>query len=442
MMRIRGLLIAVVVLAALGGAVWWSNKAKEAEAKKPAADATPKLVSIPEDQVAKVQIRKSGGEDLVLDRKSGKWEITAPQPLTADQDAVGSLVSTVSALSSDRVVEEKAPDVSQYGLAKPALDVTVTKKDGKSQQVLVGDETPTSSGYFAKLAGDPRVFTIPSYSKTSLDKSAQDLRDKRLLTFDQNKLTRVELTAKGQDLEFGKNNQNEWAILKPKPLRADGLQVDELVRRLKDAKMDTAASPEDVKKALAGFSGGSAVAVAKVTDANGTQQLTVHKDKDKNYYAKSSAVEGVYKVASDVGDGLDKGLDDFRNKKVFDFGWNDPSKIEVKQGAQTSVYQKAGEKWMSAGRQMDTTSVQAVVDKLRDLAAATFPDKPFAAPALEINVTSGDGKRTENSAFAKSGNDWLARRGGEPTIYQLDPKAVDDLQKAIAEVKPAAAPKK
>ena len=54
----------------------------------------------------------------------------------------------------------------------------------------------------------------------------------------------------GEAIEFGKNNQNEWQILKPKPLRADGLQVDELVRKLKVAKMDTSVSDEDAKKAL------------------------------------------------------------------------------------------------------------------------------------------------------------------------------------------------
>ena len=61
-----------------------------------------------------------------------------------------------------------------------------------------------------------------------------------------------------------------------------------------------------------------------MTDAGGNQTLEVRKDKDKNYYAKSSAVEGVYKIASDVGDALDKSLDDFRNKKLFDFGFSDP----------------------------------------------------------------------------------------------------------------------
>src|SRR5581483_8044871 len=103
--------------------------------------------------------------------------------------------------------------------------------------------------------------------KTSLDKNLNDLRDKRLLTFDSDKLSRVELTAKGQTMEFGKNGQNEWEILKPRPLRADGSAVDGLVSKLKDAKMDATISPEDAKKASAGFASGTKVATASVTDS-------------------------------------------------------------------------------------------------------------------------------------------------------------------------------
>ncbi len=444
-MRFRGLLIAAVVLAALAGGIWWSNKSQQAEAKKPAADTTPKLISVPEDQISRVEIRKVSGDTTVAERKAGKWELTAPKPLAADQDAVSSMLSTLSSLSSDRVVEDKvAPGaLGQFGLAKPSLQVVVTKKDGKTQQVNIGDETPTAGGFFARVEGDPRVFTIASYTKTSLDKSENDLRDKRLLTFDSDKLTSVELAAKGQDFAFGKNNQNEWQIVKPRPLRADGGQVDELIRKLKDAKMDTAASAEDAKKAAAAFASGTQVAMAKVADASGTQQLTVKKDKDKNYYAKSSAVEGVYKVGSDVGDALDKGLDDFRAKKVFDFGWTDPNKIEIRDGAKVTTLTKSGEKWMSGGKQMDSTSAQTVVDKLRDLAAVKFPESGFTTPAMEITVVSNDGKRTEKAALAKAGENWLARRENEPTLYQVDGKVVEELQRAIGGLKETAAtPKK
>ena len=351
-MKPRGLLAAVIVLAALGGALYWSNRKQKAEAAKPATDTATKILSVPEDQIKEVTLKKTGAEATVLQKAAdGKWQITAPKPERADQDTVKTLVSSLATLNADKVVEDKATDLSAYGLTTPTLDVTVTKKDGKSQDLLVGDETPTSGGTYAKLAGDPHVYTIASYVKTSIDKTPNDLRDKRLLTFDQDKLTRVDLQpAKGETIEFGKNNQNDWEILKPKPMRADGSQVEELIRKLKDAKMDTTVSDEDAKKAAAAYASGTKVAVASVTDSNGTEQLEIRKDKDKNYYAKSSAVDGIYKVAADLGDGLDKKVDDFRNKKIFDFGWTDPNKVEVGKVA----LEKSGDKWMSGAKQMDS----------------------------------------------------------------------------------------
>jgi uncharacterized protein DUF4340 len=440
-MKFRGLLAALVVLAALGGAAWWSEKKQKAETGKPAADAPPKILSIPEDQFKEIQLKKKSGDLTGLAKADGKWQITQPKPLAADQDSVNSLVSSLSSLASDRLIEDKAADLSAYGLTDPSEQVTITRKDGKISTVLIGDETLTGSGAFAKLDNDPRVFTIPTYAKSSLDKTSKDLRDKRLLTFNSDKLTRVDLTAKGPTIEFGKNNQNEWQILKPRPLRADGLQVDELVRKLKDAKMDTSASEADAKKALAGFWAGTRVALAVVTDATGSQQIDVRKDKDKNYYARSSVVEGIYKVGSDIGDGLDKGLDDFRNKKLFDFGWNDPTKLEIRNGTAQATYEKSGDKWMNGSKQMDGPSIQALVDKLRDLTSVKFLDSGSGPPLFEATVTSNGGKRVEKASIWKQGTSYSAKREGELSIYEIDGKAFEDLQKAANEVKEFQPPK-
>jgi len=442
-MRFRGLLIAVVVLAALFGLIQWSKKAKSNEASKPFTDTSPKLLSIPEDQFRKIEIRKAGTQAATIVEKdaSGKWEITSPQKLAADQDAMSSMVSTLSSLSSDKLIEEKASDLASYGLASPSLQVTVTKKDGKTQALLIGDEAPASSGYYARSEGDARVFTIGSYTKTNVDKPVNDLRDKRLLRFDSEKLLRVELAAKGQDFEFGKNNQNEWQIARPRPLRAESFQVEELIRKLKDAKMDAAVSEADAKKAASLFAAGAPVATVKVTDSSGTQQLQVRKDKDKNYQARSSVVEGTYKIPNDLGEALDKGLDDFRNKKLFDFGWNDPSKIEIRRPAGQVTYQKSGEKWMLGSKQMDSTTMQTMIDKLRDLSAIKFVESGLTTPILEATVTSNEGKRVEKLAISKSGNSYLAKRENELSVYELDGKVVEELQKAVADLKEAAPPK-
>jgi hypothetical protein len=251
----------------------------------------------------------------------------------------------------------------------------------------------------------------------------------------------VELIAKKQSIEFGRD-KDQWQIVKPKPLRADGLQVEELIRKIKDAKMDLAVSEEDAKKAASTFNTGTAVATVKVTDPSGTQQLEVRKVKD-DYYAKSSAVDGVHKVANDLATALDKSVDDFRNKKLFDFGFNDPSKIEMHDNGKTYAFTKTGEDWFANGKKMDSTSVQSFVDKLRDLTSGKFIDSgTFGAPTMDISVTSNSGKRIEKVLISKQGNDATAKRENEPAIYGLDSKTIDDLSKAAADVKEAQPAKK
>ena len=149
-------------------------------------------------------------------------------------------------------------------------------------------------------------------------------------------------------------------------------------------------------------------------------------------------MEGVYKVASDVGDTLDKSPDDFRTKKLFDFGFNEPNKIQL----QNATYQKSGEKWTSGSTEIDAISIQNLIDKLRDLSASKFADRGAGQPVFEATVTANDAKnnaRTEKVTITKDGDKYYASRASEPGFYELDPKAVDDLQKAASGVKPAAA---
>jgi len=439
-MKSSGLIIAAVVLAALTGVLYWSNHHPPSEnTAKASLDAPPKILSLKQEDISKIEIRKKGGEELDLAKgEAGKWQITAPKPLSADQEAVSSLLSTVSSLNADRLVEEKPGDVSQYGLAQPTLELDLTTKDAKPQKLLLGDDTPAGSAVFAKLDGDPRVFTIASYDKTSIDKTANDLRDKRLLTVDFDKLSQIELATKKQNIEFGRNKQ-EWQIVKPKPLRADNFQVEEIVRKLRDTKMEASSTDADAKKSATAFASGTPVASAKVTDTASTQELQIRKNKD-DYYAKSTAVPGIYKVSSDLGKELDKNLDDFRNKKLFDFGYDDPSKVEVHDGAKAYFLTKGGQDWWSAdSKKMESSSVQALVDKIRELSASKFVDSGFASPAIEVNVTSNDGKRIEKVSISKSGDTYIAKRDNEPALYQLDSSSVADLQKVAADVKPAPA---
>jgi hypothetical protein len=441
-MPVRGLLVAVVVLGILAAGVYWSEKHKSAEEAKEASGGASKLVSIKDEDIQKVELHRRDAPAVVIERdKSKQWQMRAPETWRVDQDAATGVASAYAGLSYDRVVEEKPSDLAAYGLQTPSVEMIVTTKDGKSRKLLMGDETPTGSAVYAKFADDAKVFTIQSGTKGTLDKVARDLRDKRLLVFDTDKLTRVELASKGQPVEFGRNAQREWQIVKPKPQRADNGQVEDLVRKLGDARMDTSSPDDQAAKAAAAFAGASRVGTATVTDTTGSQTLDVRK-KGNDYYAKSSAVQGVFKVASDLGEALNKGLDDFRNKKLFDFGFNEPSSIAMRDGTKNYSFQKSGEKWNAAGKQVDPTSVQSFIDKLRDLKAITIRDTGFTTPIIEITVMSDGGKRTEKVQISQTGNSFFAKREGEPTAYELDSKVVEELQRAAADVKEPPPPAK
>jgi hypothetical protein len=440
-MRPKGLLIAVVLLAVLGGGIWYSNKKQALKEKEPAAGAGTKIVSIAEDRFREIHLRKAGADPIILSRDSGKWAITAPEPFPADPEAAAALVSSLSSLSADKIIEDSPIDLPGFGLGSPFLLVQVIEKDGKQVELSIGDDTPTNSGAYARVSGDPHVYTVASFVRTSLDKSVNDLRDRRLLIFDAEKLTRLKLAGKGPAIVFGKNGQNEWQIVEPRPLRADSGQVDVLLGKLRDAKMDLAAPPEEAARK---FATSTAVGLALVTDNSGAQAMEVRKDKENNYYARSSNGPNVYKVPADIGEAMNKGLDDFRNKKLFDFDFSDPTKLDIKAGAADLVsYTKSGDKWIAGPRTMDGESVQNLIDKLRDLTAAKFVEQGGGQAIFEAGVVSNGGKRTERVIVSKRGEEYLAQREGEPSIYELDAKAVEDLGRAAHDVKEAApAPKK
>ncbi len=441
-MKPRNLFIAAVLLAALSGAVWWSKlhpeAAKSTDTNSP-ANTSVKLVDLPEAQIQGITLKKKDGSLVSLERKGGKWAVTQPQPEPTDQDAVTSLTSAFSPVTADNVVEDKASDFAKYGLNAPALTVTVQSKSGKTNQIEFGDDVPAGSLVYARLGTEPKVYAVSSSVKTSFDKTANDFRDKRLLAFDTNNLTGIELLSGKSDVAFGKTNGNEWQIVKPQPYRADNFQVEELLRKLTDAKIDLSNTADAASKTQAVFAAGRPVATAKVTDASGTQSLEVRKSKD-DYYARSALAGGVYKVSADLGKELEKTVDDFRNKKVFDFGFSDPTKFELTGTLGEKTYIRSGTDWKLNNQVMDAGTVQAFIDKVRDLTATKLATSGFATPEFGIAVTSNEGKRIERVEFAKAGDGYLARRGTEPALYQLDSKAVSDIlnaSKAIKQSTPA-----
>ena len=445
-MKIKGLLIAVALLAVLSGTLYWSNRhPPAADAEKPpgAPDLGPAMIALDQDDIVKFDLKKSGVEQAVLAKDdAGNWHTTSPIVVPVASDAISGLMTALAKLTSNRVVEDKAADsdLKQFGLAQPKFEIGITTKDGKTRTLLIGEDAPAGQVTYAMLAGDPRVFTIPGYVKDIVDRKPRDLRDKRLITMPADKISRVDLMAK-QHITFVHDN-GQWRMDEPKLPRPDATAIDGYVDNLAQAEMDVSAISQPVKQADDGFAGGMPLATVKVTgDSGSSETIEIRKNKD-DYYAKPSVGGGVYKISPTTSEGIVKTPDDFRDKKLFDFGNDDPDKVELHDGTKTYLLSKFGDDWHLGGDQgpkVDTTAAQELVGKLRSLVATKFPDSGFASPSITVTVTSGGGKHVEKISISKNGDRAIGKREGEPLLYELDPTLVSEMETSAAAVKPVAA---
>jgi hypothetical protein len=422
----RGLLFGIFGLTFLAVGVYWSEKAREADAGKPDPNAAPKLVSMAAPEIQQVTIARKDSEPAVIERLGpNQWQVTQPTKMRADLDVAAQLVTTLSDLRWERLVEEKAANLNEFGLATPAVKVTFKTKGSKPQSVLIGDETPTGGNFYAKLDGDPRV--INNSTKSSIDRSSAELRDKRLIPYDETKLGKLQISSRGLKLDFAKNAAGEWSISGPEPGRADSFEVEELLRKVREARIDEATVSLGSLRPLA--------AVA-VTDALGTYTLGVSQGPNNVLYGRSSEVEGLHKLPEDLAKSLSS-LELYRNKKLFDFGFNELKKIELRTATINRDFVRAGGKWWVNGKEMDPAGTQIFVDKLRDLTASRlFPLGPATTNA-SVKVTWGDGKRTETVEASVDAARVFAKRSGESSGYEILPTDWQAMLQAASDVKPA-----
>src|SRR5215471_15131252 len=123
-MKIRGLLVATGMFAILAGVLYWSDHRKpSAEAASPDAEVAPTILKLDEGSIIKLELKKKDAPPILLAKTGSDWKITEPKPFVADQTTVSSMLSTISSLNSDRLVEEKSADLQRYGLSSPRLEL-------------------------------------------------------------------------------------------------------------------------------------------------------------------------------------------------------------------------------------------------------------------------------------------------------------------------------
>ncbi|HEX4004915.1 MAG TPA: DUF4340 domain-containing protein [Acidobacteriaceae bacterium] len=435
-MRFRGLLAAVVVLAALAGVLWWSQRHKPSGAA-PGTPALPAILQVDARNITSLTLHDKGAAPIVLvPSSSAVWQITAPASFRADSTNVNQMVATLANLIPLRVVEDKASDLSRYGLSDPSLSVDVAEKNNRAAHLVLGDHTPTGSDVYAMVPGNPHIYTVNAWVYNTLGKGLNDLRNRHLIPVAAQDINTVEIDRAGQTIAIDRV-ESGWRIQKPAAYRTSNYAVDDLVQQIVTAAWDN--QPPDASAAAA-FAHGTPVATAKITTGTGatanTDVLTVRKARN-DFYATSSAMTGTWKIDASLASALDRPVDTYRNKQLLDYGFTEPLNLQYRAGSTSLNLVRSNKDWFADGKKMDTASVTAFIAAIRGLAATNFVDSGFTSPDVSLTIVTLDGRVIEKLQFHKTAAGAIARREDGPGLYVLDAITMNNLYTAAAGVKPA-----
>lgn len=447
MRGLRSFLGLFVILIALGAYLYFVESKRTPGSDTD--DKKEKVFAVEADKIDEVTIKSASGERTTLKKSGSDWQIVAPVAAVPDTAEVSGVTSNLSTLEMQRVIDENAADLKEYGLAEPRIEVAF-KADGKQHAIQIGDKTPTGTDLYAKLPDQKKVFLVSSYLESSFNKTTFDLREKAALKLDREKVDALEIAAADRQLRFAKT-EGEWQMTAPVKGRTDFTAVESLVGRLGTAQMKSIAAPEAADLKPYGLDKPAATVRIGTGSSQAVLLIGAKAPEEGNVYAKDQSRPAVFTLESSLLDELKKDAGEFRQKDLFDARSFNTTRVEIARGGQTIAFEKTKvkdkdgkeeEKWKQvapAAKDVDAAKVDALLTAITGARADSFQadasktglDKPELTVALKFD----DEKKEERVAFARSGSDAYASRAGEPGAAKIPASTVDSIVKALEELK-------
>src|SRR5687767_8088062 len=134
----RGLASTAVLLVVLAGLVGYIYFV-EGDRDPAATEAKEKAFTVSPENIEEVVVKNAAGETARVQRIDASWQVVEPEKAAADATEVAAITSSLASLEVQRVVDENAGDVAQYGLNPPKIDVSFRVRDAKEfHRLLVG----------------------------------------------------------------------------------------------------------------------------------------------------------------------------------------------------------------------------------------------------------------------------------------------------------------
>lgn len=181
------------------------------------------LIPYKNNEIKQITVKKDGKTvyDLTFDTESSTWSLPKEYSnLPFDQTAVTSMLTTVTRLEAQQLLEENLDDLSKYDFDKPVAEVTVKGIDGTEQNILVSDKTDENKTYSYALIEDTNQVQMYYFSDL-------DFVDNKPIDFLPDSTTVATMyDVTGFDLTFGDINDSFTMDIANNILKVNGKEAD------------------------------------------------------------------------------------------------------------------------------------------------------------------------------------------------------------------------
>lgn len=434
-MRYWPTLLLFVILAALGGYLYWVELPIQKLEQKQEAESKA-LLQLPESAITGLVV-STVQEPIHMTQTDGKWAITAPLQAEADPREVQALIRALVTGKVTRTVDDIGSALAPFGLEQPVATITVHA--GSLQETIsIGDSGPLSNTLYVLRASDHKVLLTDLAPKDFVNKSVLTFRRKELLRFVQNDVERVRLTYPTTEIVLYNTAKGKpkpsWKIRYPIEAEADQIEVRALMFRMEDLKALGIIDPGPARDAVAKTLTAPKVKITLHT-AEGDQTIKLYQPDPESgeAIAETKTDAPLYRINPAAIKDLTKELFTLQDKRLLGVDYTDIAMLSVKTRDKDYVLINQNGEWLLEDQPTEKVSQQAAdlfVSRVANLPAEervikqSAPLAPYGltAPAAEFVATARDGKVVGKLALGNQAGNLLYATGARlQGIFQVRP---------------------
>ena len=416
---------------------------KAGEEKKAIEKLSSKLIQLDTENIAEIKLTSEYGSVSLTKTAENGFTISSPVIEKGDKNAINSLIRAAENIKKEReIASGENPNLAPYGLESPLVEMQFLLKDGSVTGFSLGEESPTGEYLFASALMDNKVFTVPKSVFPQTNKKLFDLRNKKILSFKRNDISKIFVKTKDYEYEINRLG-SEFMMTKPVSLILETNKVNSLLSRLSSERVKKFIDSEQPESNVTGLAESGTEITLESSNPPSQLRLTIGKSLNEEgkafRYAKEGSRSTILLIDSGFAAFLEKKPFELIKKEVFSFDIIKVDAFDIRYAGVELKLTKDDTLWHVTHPEnfmADTDKVDDLLEKFHTLKASaveeydpkSFKEYVDQIPGLTIVLYQNSIEANSIRVGKKVGDESFLKSGGSPPVYKVLSSAIEELK--------------